>query len=311
MGYAMVGACMAACAFQPPPHQPLAIGGAPVRLCGARPRPSPRPTLPPLRMAARDPEGKTASACRPRSGGVRGGQLSSQSVCAPIARNWCDGGELRGVEQRAVECLSDLHILFAGEQDAAGLRTMFSPPWACMSKCGACCYLAPQERDLTGLSDEERATYIGMAGADGWCINFDRGTHLCKIYEERPGFCRIESLGPMYGVAEEELGDFAADSCRDHIGQLCGDNASELDRFETLQEIVRKEAGWVQLEEELEEVGMGAGAGGSQREELQLARLGLLKALESLPDGDAAAAEGLREVLAQVDAAISSLDRDP
>ena len=36
----------------------------------------------------------------------------------------------------------------ADESDTGGLRTMFSPPWACMAKCGACCYLAPQERDL-------------------------------------------------------------------------------------------------------------------------------------------------------------------
>ena len=37
----------------------------------------------------------------------------------------------------------------AGAEDGGGgLRTMFSPPWACMANCGACCYLAPQERDL-------------------------------------------------------------------------------------------------------------------------------------------------------------------
>ena len=98
------------------------------------------------------------------------------------------------------------------------LRTMFSPPWACMAKCGACCYLAPEERDLSGLTDEERDTYIGMAGEDGWCLNFDRATHLCMIYEDRPSFCRIESLGPMYDVPEHELGDFAAG--RPHISRL-------------------------------------------------------------------------------------------
>jgi hypothetical protein len=95
----------------------------------------------------------------------------------------------------------------AGAEDGGGgLRTMFSPPWACMAKCGACCYLAPQERDLrclpstagwcigvrhaapraarllrtccaarlrrdrvrSCLSEQERETYIGMAGDDGW-----------------------------------------------------------------------------------------------------------------------------------------------
>ncbi len=90
----------------------------------------------------------------------------------------------------------------AEDSNAGGLRTMFSPPWACMAKCGACCYLAPQERDLrcvrprcpapacvlvqstakaaraagaeapsdacSGLSEQERETYVGMAGDDGW-----------------------------------------------------------------------------------------------------------------------------------------------
>lgn len=187
---------------------------------------------------------------------------------------------------------------------------MFSPPWACMAKCGACCYLAPQERDLSGLSDDERATYVAMAGVDGWCVNFDRDAHLCKIYEERPGFCRIESLGPMYDVSEGELGDFAADSCRDHIAQLYGDNSVQMDGFETLQETVREEAGWIQVDERSEEAAMCTGAGNSRREELNLARLELLEALQSIPADDAASAQGLREILAQVDAAISSLDGD-
>ena len=188
---------------------------------------------------------------------------------------------------------------------------MFSPPWACMSKCGACCYLAPQERDLSGLNDDERALYISMAGADGWCTNFDRETHLCKIYDERPGFCRIESLGPMYKVAEEELGDFAADSCRDHIAQLHGDGSPDLARFETLQDSVREAAGWVKVEESLEQGMGGARDAGSQSEDLQEARLELLKALAALDEDDAASAKGLQEVLAQIDAAIASLGKDP
>jgi len=152
--------------------------------------------------------------------------------------------------------------------------------------------------------------YISMAGADGWCTNFDRDTHLCKIYDERPGFCRIESLGPMYNVAEVELGDFAADSCRDHIAQLYGEDSTDLARFETLQDSVREAAGWVQVEDSLEQGAGDAGDAGSQSEELHTARLELLKALAALSEDDAASAAGLQEVLAQIDAAIASLGND-
>lgn len=51
--------------------------------------------------------------------------------------------------------------------DGSALRTMFSPPWSCVSGCAACCYLAPEERDLDCLSDGDRELYVSMAAADG------------------------------------------------------------------------------------------------------------------------------------------------
>ena len=45
--------------------------------------------------------------------------------------------------------------------DEGGLRTMFSPPWACMAKCGACCYLAPLERDLRSDAGCSRMIVMG------------------------------------------------------------------------------------------------------------------------------------------------------
>jgi hypothetical protein len=47
------------------------------------------------------------------------------------------------------------------------MRTMFSPPWACISGCGSCCYLAPAERDLDCMSEPDKELYISMAGKDG------------------------------------------------------------------------------------------------------------------------------------------------
>jgi len=85
-----------------------------------------------------------------------------------------------------------------------GLRTMFSPPWACLKKCGACCYLAPEERILDQLSEQDHALYVSMAGEDGWCVHFDKDNHLCGQYDDRPSFCRIENLGSMYGIEDDE-----------------------------------------------------------------------------------------------------------
>jgi hypothetical protein len=48
-----------------------------------------------------------------------------------------------------------------------------SKQWACVAGCGACCYLAPEERPF--LMDyfedpEDLAQYNGMVGDDGWCV---------------------------------------------------------------------------------------------------------------------------------------------
>lgn len=53
----------------------------------------------------------------------------------------------------------------------------------------------------------------------GWCKNFDKVTHMCTTYEKRPGFCRIEKLQGLYGVEDADMGDFATESCREHIGE--------------------------------------------------------------------------------------------
>ncbi len=48
-----------------------------------------------------------------------------------------------------------------------------SKQWACVAGCGACCYLAPEERPF--LMDyfedpEDLAQYNAMVGDDGWCV---------------------------------------------------------------------------------------------------------------------------------------------
>lgn len=150
-----------------------------------------------------------------------------------------------------------MRLRMAGEEEQtheeSPLRTCFSPPWACMSNCGACCYLAPEERDLTGLTEEETELYMSMVEPDGWCKNYDKETKLCKIYEDRPSFCRVERFSTLYGYEEDDLGDAAADSCREHIAQVYGELSPEMDSFDVLQDHVREAAGWVMIADDGEE----------------------------------------------------------
>ena len=74
--------------------------------------------------------------------------------------------------------------------------------WTCIKHCGACCRLAPEERAdaLAALSEDQQRTYLAMVGADGWCINYDTGRQRCRIYDERPDFCRVSELGRLLSL---------------------------------------------------------------------------------------------------------------
>lgn len=108
--------------------------------------------------------------------------------------------------------------------------------WRCVKQCGACCHLDPAERpDLDiYLSPEELDVYLSMVGEEGWCVNFDRATRECRIYENRPRFCRVEPdvFQDMYGVEPDELNDFAIDCCIEQIDGVYGERSLEMLRFE-------------------------------------------------------------------------------
>ena len=108
--------------------------------------------------------------------------------------------------------------------------------WQCLDRCGACCYLEPLERpDLEEyLSPEELLRYLSMVGEDGWCIHFDQGSRRCRIYADRPGFCRVEpqTFEQMYGVGPEDLDEFAIACCLDQIDSVYGDRSIELLRYQ-------------------------------------------------------------------------------
>ncbi|MBF2079645.1 MAG: YkgJ family cysteine cluster protein [Synechococcales cyanobacterium T60_A2020_003] len=108
--------------------------------------------------------------------------------------------------------------------------------WHCVKNCGACCHLDPTERpDLEDyLTPAELELYLSLVGADGWCVNFDHETRECKIYADRPRFCRVEAevFYDLFGVEAEELNDFAIECCRQQIEAVYGDRSLEMIRFD-------------------------------------------------------------------------------
>lgn len=108
--------------------------------------------------------------------------------------------------------------------------------WQCVKQCGACCHLDPTDRpDLADyLTPAELEQYLSMVGPDGWCLHFDHASRECRIYTDRPRFCRVEAtiFQDLYSVEPEELNDFAIDCCHQQIEGVYGDRSLELLRFD-------------------------------------------------------------------------------
>lgn len=107
--------------------------------------------------------------------------------------------------------------------------------WQCVKSCGACCFLAPEERpDLEDyLTPDQLALYLSLVGEDGWCIHYQASDRTCSIYDTRPVFCRVtpDTFETMFGIAATDLNDFAIDCCQQHIDDLYGDDSPEMTRF--------------------------------------------------------------------------------
>lgn len=107
--------------------------------------------------------------------------------------------------------------------------------WRCINNCGACCHLKPGDRPKleTYLTPRQLEKYLSMVGKNGWCINFDHQTRTCKIYEDRPDFCRVkpEIFKRMYGVSAQEFNDFAIDCCHQQIEAVYGANSPEMNNY--------------------------------------------------------------------------------
>jgi Fe-S-cluster containining protein len=108
--------------------------------------------------------------------------------------------------------------------------------WQCVQTCGACCFLAPDERpDLAEyLTAEQLNLYLSLVGEDGWCLNYDKDSRTCRIYEQRPDFCRVtaHTFEAMFGIAGDDLNEFAIDCCHEHIEDIYGAHSPEMQRFD-------------------------------------------------------------------------------
>jgi Fe-S-cluster containining protein len=107
--------------------------------------------------------------------------------------------------------------------------------WQCIKACGACCFLAPDDRpDLENyLTPEQLTLYLSLVGPDGWCIHYNKENRSCRIYEDRPEFCRVTAatFEAMFDIAREDLSDFAIECCQEHIQDIYGENSPEMQRF--------------------------------------------------------------------------------
>ena len=70
-----------------------------------------------------------------------------------------------------------------------------------------------------------------MVGEDGWCKHYDSGGRRCRIYAERPDFCRVSSLADLFDVPAEDTDAFAIACCNQQIRSLYGGRSSEMRRF--------------------------------------------------------------------------------
>ena len=76
----------------------------------------------------------------------------------------------------------------------------------CM-RCGCCC----QNLKLSPI-------YQHLDRGDGTCIHFDKTTHLCTIYNERPLECRVDAVYDIYfseKMSREEFYNLNLQACQE------------------------------------------------------------------------------------------------
>ncbi len=105
--------------------------------------------------------------------------------------------------------------------------------WSCISNCGACCRLDPTERSeaIEVLNPRQREEYMKLVGTNGWCIHYDTGGKKCRIYKERPDFCRVSNLFDFFAVEAPQQAEFAIKCCTEQIRSTYGPRSRVMSRY--------------------------------------------------------------------------------
>ncbi|KAL6649987.1 hypothetical protein ACP70R_014211 [Stipagrostis hirtigluma subsp. patula] len=118
--------------------------------------------------------------------------------------------------------------------------------WKCASGCGACCKLDkgpdfPTPDEIFADHPDHLELYKSMIGTDGWCINYDKSSRTCNIYEDRPFFCRVEPkvFDEFFGVPRNRFDREACSACLDNIKMVYGEDSAELSNF---KRVIREES---------------------------------------------------------------------
>lgn len=108
-----------------------------------------------------------------------------------------------------------------------------APTWTCISGCGACCRLDPELRQdaLAALTAEQRETYLALVGEDGWCRHYDSGGRRCRVYDDRPDFCRVSNLMTLFGAEGQSADALAIACCTQQIRSEYGGRGKVMRRF--------------------------------------------------------------------------------
>ncbi|MDM7952897.1 MAG: YkgJ family cysteine cluster protein [Cyanobium sp. CZS 25K] len=108
-----------------------------------------------------------------------------------------------------------------------------SEHWQCIGGCGSCCRLDPALRGdaIEALDRDQQQLYFSMVGDDGWCRHFDTGSRRCRIYAERPDFCRVDQLVALFGLPGDDPDALAISSCKQQIRAELGGRHRVMRRF--------------------------------------------------------------------------------
>ena len=112
--------------------------------------------------------------------------------------------------------------------------------WTCIEKCGACCQIDLRYRkNLTEILDQKDIELIeSMTRKDGWCKHLDKKNMKCKIYENRPFFCKVSVFSKKFKGYKKNGDRFLINCCKDHISFIYGKKSNEMIRFK--HEILKK-----------------------------------------------------------------------